>query len=82
MTSRLWETYYSTVGFENGIISGIYTDGVAWGASYNVTMSENAMTWTDTTDSTDVSVYTRCTLPDFESDNTRAVINVDTERFL
>lgn len=82
MTSRLWETYYSTVGFENGIISGIYTDGVAWGASYNVTMSENTMTWTDTTDSTDVSVYTRCTLPDFESNNTRAVINMDTERFL
>lgn len=82
MTSRLWETYYSTVGFENGIISGVYADGVAWGASYNVTMSENTMTWTDTTDSTDVSVYTRCTLPDFESNNTRAVINMDTERFL
>ena len=82
MTSRLWETYYSTVGFENGLISGVYADGVAWGASYSVTMSENTMTWTDTTDSTDVSVYTRCTLPDFESNNTRAVINMDTKRFL
>ena len=82
MTSRLWETYYSTVEFENGIISGIYTDGVAWGASYSVTMSENTMTWTDTSDSTDVSVYTRCTLPNFENDSTRAAINVGAERFL
>lgn len=80
MTSRLWETYYSTVEFENGIISGIYTDGVAWGASYNVTMSENTMTWTDTTDSTDVSVYTRCTLPDF-TNITRATAT-SSERFL
>jgi hypothetical protein len=80
--SYSWEIFNSTVGFENGVISGVYADGVAWGASYNVTMSENAMTWTDTTDSTDVSVYTRCTLPDFESNNTRAVIDMDTKRFL
>ena len=80
--SYSWEIFNSTVGFENGVISGVYADGIAWGASYSVTMSENTMTWTDTTDSTDVSVYTRCTLPDFESDNTRAVINMDTKRFL
>ena len=80
-TTRLWETYYSTVEFENGIISGIYTDGVAWGTSYYVTISDDTMTWVDVTDSSDISVYTRCTLPDFTNPDIR-VTNSSTERFL
>ena len=80
-TTRLWETYYSTVEFENGIISGIYTDGVAWGTSYYVTISGDTMTWVDVTDSSDISVYTRCTLPDFTNPDIR-VTNSSTERFL
>ena len=80
MTSRLWETYYSTVEFEDGIISGVYTDGVTWGASYAVSYAGETMTWTDTKDSTDVSIYTRCTLPDF-TNITRATAT-SSERFL
>ena len=80
--SHSWEIFHSTVGYENGVISGVYTDGVAWGTSYNVTTSGNTMTWTDTSDSADVSIYTRCTLPDFENDATRAVTNEGIERFL
>ena len=64
LTSRQWELYYSTVAYEDNIIYGEYTDGISWGAAYYVTISGDKMTWTDTTDSSDVSVYTRTTLPD------------------
>lgn len=62
--SREWELFISVVGFENGIISGEYSDGVAWSTSYSVALADNTMTWIDTTDSTDISVYTRSELPD------------------
>lgn len=64
LTSREWELYYSTVVYEDGIIYGTYTDGISWGAAYYVTISGNTMTWVDTTDSTDISVYTRAELPE------------------
>lgn len=72
--SREWELYYSTVGFENGVIAGEYTDGVAWSASYYVAVDGTTMTWTDTADATDISVYTRSELPDDIADvaSTRA----------
>jgi hypothetical protein len=69
--SRLWETYHSLVGYEGGIITGEYTDGVAWAASYYVAVDGDTMTWTNTADSTEVSVYTRCTLPDFTNPDIR-----------
>ena len=81
MTSRRWETYYSCVGYENGIISGEYTDGVAWSTSYIVTIDGDTMTWVDIADSTDVSIYTRCTLPDFTNDPIRYSTSTST-RFL
>ena len=71
MESRLWETFYSLVGYENGIIAGEYTDGVEWAHSYYVTIDGNTMTWTSTTDSSEVSVYTRCTLPDITNPEIR-----------
>lgn len=64
IASRLWETFYSTVSYENGVIAGLYTDGVAWAHSYNVVVAGDTMTWTSTMDSSEVSVYTRSTLPD------------------
>ena len=61
-----WESYNSTSTFENGIISGRYTTGnIGWSASYYVALNGDAMTWTDTLDSSDVSIYTRISkLPD------------------
>lgn len=59
-----WELYQSAAETADGIISGTYTDGVEWGASYYYTVSGDEMTWTDTEDSDDVSVYERSTLPD------------------
>lgn len=81
LDSRLWETYYSTVGFEDSVISGTYTDGIAWGTSYYVTINGDTMTWVDVTDSSDISIYTRCTLPDFTNPDIRVTSNT-IERFL
>ncbi|MBQ8366753.1 MAG: hypothetical protein IJX40_03375 [Alistipes sp.] len=64
LASREWEMYYSTVIYEDNTIWGEYTDGTAWGASYYVTISGDTMTWVDTADSTDISIYTRTEIPD------------------
>ena len=63
LESREWELFYSVVSYENNTISGEYSDGVAWGASYSVALEGDTMTWTDTVDPTDKSVYTRAELP-------------------
>ena len=81
MESRLWETFYSLVEIENGIISGVYTDNVAWAHSYYVAIEGNTMTWTSTTDLTEVSVYTRCTLPDISNPDIRTYATMDTRWF-
>lgn len=83
LESREWELYYSTVGYENGIIAGEYTDGVAWSASYSVTIDSDTMTWTDTADASDVSVYTRCELPEgIDTTESSATRSASAERFL
>lgn len=61
--SRYWDIYSSTAAVVDGVISGTYTDGTAWGASYNVSVEGDTMTWVSTLDSADVSVYTRSELP-------------------
>lgn len=61
--SRNWEKFLSAAYTEDGVISGVYDDGVAWGASYYYSVNGDSMTWTDTQDSSDVSVYQRSTLP-------------------
>lgn len=81
LESRLWETFYSTVGFDGSIIAGEYTDGVAWAASYYVAVNGDTMTWTNTADSGEVSVYTRCTLPDFTNPDIRTYATMGTRWF-
>ena len=61
--SLYWDVYQSTANIVSGVISGVYTDNVAWGASYNLSISGDTMTWISTVDSTDISIYTRSTLP-------------------
>lgn len=79
--SRLWETFFSTVSYENGVIAGVYTDGVAWAQAYKVAIDGDIMTWTSTTDSRDVSVYTRSQLPDVTNPEIRTMSASD-KRFL
>lgn len=74
LENNYWDIFASTAAVENGIISGTYTDGVAWGASYSVTVSGDTMTWIATNDSADISVYTRSELPtDMPTEQTRSV---------
>lgn len=61
--NNYWEIYQSSAYIDAGVISGVYTDGVNWGASYTITVEEESMTWVDTSDATDISVYTRAELP-------------------
>lgn len=83
LESRKWECYYSTAAFEEGILRGTYTDGVAWGASYSITLNGDTMTWVDTNDATDISVYSRSELPsDIATTHTASCELTIEERFL
>lgn len=81
LESRAWECYTSSAAMENGIIKGTYSDGVAWGASYYVSVDGETMTWIDTADSSDISVYTRSDLPE-DIATTRGAVITGEERFL
>lgn len=59
-----WEKYLSTATLSNGVISGVYSDGVEWGGEYNLAIDGDTMTWTNTLDATDVSIYKRCDIPE------------------
>lgn len=80
--SRLWELYYSVVEYENDTIRGEYTDGTMWGTSYHVAVADDTMTWTDTTDATDISVYTRAELPEDIGVASQATTRTSSPRFL
>jgi hypothetical protein len=83
LESRAWECYKSSAAMEYGIIKGTYSDGVAWGATYNVSVDVEGgtMTWRDTADSSDISVYTRSELPE-DITTTRGAETTGEERFL
>lgn len=81
LESRAWECFYSSAAIEDGIIKGTYSDGVAWGASYYVSVEGETMTWEDTADSSDISVYTRSELPE-DITTTRGAETTGEERFL
>lgn len=79
--SLYWDVYQSTAAIENGVIYGVYTDGVSWATSYSLSVAGDTMTWVSIADSTDISVYTRSSLPtSMPTAPTRAV--VASERFL
>jgi hypothetical protein len=85
LESRAWECYISSAAMEYSIIKGTYSDGVAWGATYyvSVNVEGNTMTWVDTADSSDISVYTRAELPeDIDITTTRGAETTGEERFL
>ncbi|MBR5853424.1 MAG: hypothetical protein IKY74_04400 [Alistipes sp.] len=58
-----WEVFQSAASIEDGIIQGLYTDGTAWATSYYLTVDGDAMTWVDSNDPTDISIYSRAELP-------------------
>ncbi|MBR5206186.1 MAG: fimbrillin family protein [Alistipes sp.] len=64
LTQHSWEKFTSTASIDNGVISGTYSDSTAWGSDYYISVSGDTMTWTNTADPTDVSIYTRADIPD------------------
>lgn len=84
LESRAWECFYSSAAIEYGIIKGTYSDGVAWGATYNVSVDVegDTMTWVDTADSNDISVYTRIDKLPEDITTTRGAETTGEERFL
>lgn len=71
--SHYWSVYASSAEITNDVISGVYSDGVVWGASYEVSIDDDTMTWVAANDATDISVYTRSELPaDMPTESTRA----------
>lgn len=81
MESRYWDIYTSSATIADGVITGLYSDNVAWGASYEVAVADDTMTWVVVGDSSDVSVYTRSELPhDMPQESTRG--NIADRRFL
>lgn len=84
LESRAWECFYSSAAIEDGVIKGTYSDGVAWGATYNVSfdVEGDTMTWVDTADSSDISVYTRCDKLPEDITTTRGAEATGEERFL
>lgn len=75
--SNYWEIYQSSAFITNGIISGTYTDNVAWGSSYYITVEDSIMKWVDVASEDDVSIYTRADIPEhIPTIATRSVLNV------
>lgn len=64
LTQHNWEKFVSTATIDGGIISGVYDDKTLWANDYRIELNENSMTWTNTSDPTDVSVYERADIPD------------------
>ena len=83
-----WSRYDSVATYADDIISGTYSDGVEWGASYRVELdaSGDTMTWTNTLDAVDSTVYERVdALPDELLEVTRGgflAFDAEAERYL
>ena len=71
--SHYWSVYASSAEITNDVVSGVYSDGVVWGTSSEVSIDDDTMTWVAQNDATDISVYTRSELPaDMPTESTRA----------
>lgn len=55
-----------TYSYASDVISGTYSDGLAWGSAYSVSYAGDGtqMIFTSTSDSGDVAVYEKCTIPE------------------
>lgn len=77
-----WQKFSGTITLEGNTVTGVYSDGQAWSASYGVERAGEKMIWTSTADATDRSVY----VPDAIPDELRAMhvssATRSTERFL
>ena len=59
-----YEHFTGTWALTEGLLTGKYSDGAEWGNAYTVSCSDDILTMTATVNSSDVYVYTRCTIPE------------------
>lgn len=52
--------YTGTYLFTDGVLTGKYSDGKAWGTTYNVEIEKDVITLISTTNPDDISVFNRC----------------------
>lgn len=77
-----WQKFTGTVDLNNNTVTGVYSDGKPWSASYTVEHSGSNMIWTSTTDAADRSVYAPTAIPDELSTMNVTSATRSSERFL
>lgn len=77
-----WQKFTGTVELNDNVVTGVYSDGQAWSASYNVERDGEKMIWTAATDASDRSVYVPATIPNELSTMSISSATRSTERFL
>ncbi len=77
-----YERFSGRYTYSKGTIKGTYSDGAAWAAEYEVTLSadNNTMTWVSKEDALDVAVYVKASIPDYVK-GTKAAGEPSMERF-
>lgn len=83
----VWLHYTGTFTLNGTTLSGVYSDGKAWAASYSVayTDSPKRIRLTNATDNADVAIYTEQSIPEYivdEAQRPEDVRSVVIERFL
>lgn len=85
---RVEHTYYTkytgSYSAASGILSGVYSDGVAWATDYKYTLSEdgNTLTMVTVKEPVETSVYTRTIIPDDVKNSASTRAAADAKRVL
>ena len=78
--SLIWLRYKGTYSLNDNILTGVYSDGIAWGAEYNVLYGINEICLIKKSDNSDIAIYTKETIPNHiideakDPDSTRSEI--------
>ncbi len=77
--TALFVTYSGTYSTANGYVTGVYSDGVPWGAAYKYSLSDdgNQLTMTTDTELSETSIYTRTVIPDSVKQGQNATSRAD-----
>ena len=62
--SVVWFHYKGTYSLNDNILTGVYSDGIAWGAEYNVLYGIDEICLIRKSDNSDIAIYTKETIPD------------------
>ncbi len=64
--TSFFTTFAGNYSAENGLISGVYSDGIPWSTEYEYSISDDGakLTLASKTELREISVYTRTTIPE------------------